>query len=112
MDAYVEFAEDCFEKLSKQTSRIVKFVENNARLIQDIIFCYLIAVFILYLYLIVKQKVLNFRRISEKLIQKILVITAHPDDECMFFAPTILSQSGGGDFVRILCLSSGKASQV
>lgn len=39
---------------------------------------------------------------------RILLITAHPDDECMFFAPTILSL---GNSVRaelfLLCLSEG-----
>ena len=39
---------------------------------------------------------------------RILLITAHPDDECMFFAPTVLSL---GKSVRaelfLLCLSEG-----
>ena len=39
----------------------------------------------------------------------VLIVTAHPDDECMFFAPTILmlQQLTGAD-VHLLCLSSGK----
>ena len=39
---------------------------------------------------------------------RVLLITAHPDDECMFFAPTVLSL---GKSVRaelfLLCLSEG-----
>ena len=40
---------------------------------------------------------------------RILLITAHPDDECMFFAPTVLSLACS---VRaelfLLCLSEGR----
>lgn len=36
-----------------------------------------------------------------------LLVTAHPDDEAMFFAPTILALRRGGYRVRILCLSAG-----
>ncbi|XP_061197254.1 N-acetylglucosaminyl-phosphatidylinositol de-N-acetylase-like [Saccostrea echinata] len=40
-------------------------------------------------------------------VQKVLIITAHPDDECMFFSPTIQSLINSGNFVHILCLSNG-----
>src|SRR5688500_2778006 len=39
-----------------------------------------------------------------------LVIIAHPDDECMFFGPTIVSlmnRRRGRDKVYLLCLSTG-----
>ena len=38
---------------------------------------------------------------------RVLLVTAHPDDECMFFAPTIrniLKQNGS---LELLCLSTG-----
>ena len=38
----------------------------------------------------------------------VLLITAHPDDECMFFAPTILSLQQQEVQVYLLCLSEGK----
>lgn len=38
---------------------------------------------------------------------RILVLTAHPDDEVMFFSPTILSLVKKGYEVFLLCLSSG-----
>ncbi|GFT36040.1 n-acetylglucosaminyl-phosphatidylinositol de-N-acetylase [Trichonephila clavipes] len=50
----------------------------------------------------------NFNRskfIKDK--SKVLVITAHPDDECMFFAPTILNLLRQSCHVYLLCLSSG-----
>lgn len=40
--------------------------------------------------------------------KRILIVTAHPDDECMFFGPTILSLSRRQDCkVYLLCLSNG-----
>ena len=37
-----------------------------------------------------------------------LIVTAHPDDECMFFAPTIIRLVELNATVRLLCLSAGK----
>lgn len=34
-----------------------------------------------------------------------LLLTAHPDDECMFFAPTVLAHPN----ISALCLSTGNA---
>ncbi|KAF8675053.1 type-B carboxylesterase lipase family [Rhizoctonia solani] len=39
----------------------------------------------------------------------ILILTAHPDDECMFFSPTILALKKQGRELRGLCLSVGNA---
>lgn len=40
--------------------------------------------------------------------KRVLVVISHPDDECMFFGPTILSLSKRTDCqVYILCLSKG-----
>lgn len=36
-----------------------------------------------------------------------LVVTAHPDDECMFFAPTIIRLVELNASVHLLCLSEG-----
>ncbi|UPX15021.1 N-acetylglucosaminylphosphatidylinositol deacetylase [Ascochyta rabiei] len=43
--------------------------------------------------------------------KRILLLIAHPDDEAMFFAPTLLSLTRPelGNHVKILCLSSGDA---
>lgn len=43
--------------------------------------------------------------------QRILLLIAHPDDEAMFFAPTLLAltRPENGNHVKILCLSSGDA---
>lgn len=38
---------------------------------------------------------------------KALIVTAHPDDECMFFAPTIIQLMELKANVHLLCLSEG-----
>ncbi|KAK2605651.1 hypothetical protein N8I77_008475 [Diaporthe amygdali] len=44
--------------------------------------------------------------------RRICLLIAHPDDEAMFFAPTVLAltQPRLGNHVKILCLSSGDAA--
>ncbi len=41
--------------------------------------------------------------------KRICLLIAHPDDEAMFFSPTILALTApdAGNHVNILCLSSG-----
>lgn len=41
--------------------------------------------------------------------KRILLLIAHPDDEAMFFGPTLLALTKPecGNHVKILCLSSG-----
>lgn len=41
--------------------------------------------------------------------KRICLLIAHPDDEAMFFAPTVLAltRPDTGNHVKILCLSSG-----
>ncbi|KAJ2988818.1 hypothetical protein NUW58_g3783 [Xylaria curta] len=43
--------------------------------------------------------------------KKICLLIAHPDDEAMFFAPTMLAltRPETGNHVKILCLSTGNA---
>ena len=40
---------------------------------------------------------------------KVLLITAHPDDESLFFAPTLVSLQSSNIDVFFLCLSTGNA---
>lgn len=48
----------------------------------------------------------SFPRLYNK---RICLLIAHPDDEAMFFAPTLLTLTKPelGNHVKILCLSSG-----
>jgi N-acetylglucosaminylphosphatidylinositol deacetylase len=45
-----------------------------------------------------------------KSARRALLVIAHPDDESMFFAPTLHSLHSQGASVRILCLSNGKST--
>lgn len=59
---------------------------------------------------------LVYRRYARKLptrirgalgAKRVLLVIAHPDDECMFFGPTIFRLCEQGADVYILCLSMG-----
>lgn len=42
---------------------------------------------------------------------RVLLVTAHPDDECMFFGPTLIALKKRSNCrIFVLCLSKGKAS--
>eukprot|EP00002_Diphylleia_rotans_P038006 TRINITY_DN8578_c0_g1_i2.p1 TRINITY_DN8578_c0_g1~~TRINITY_DN8578_c0_g1_i2.p1 ORF type:complete len:278 (+),score=36.85 TRINITY_DN8578_c0_g1_i2:46-879(+) len=41
--------------------------------------------------------------------KRVLILTAHPMDECMFFTPTLLKLRRLGHQVHVLCLSTGNA---
>lgn len=45
---------------------------------------------------------------------RVLLLTAHPDDECFFFAPTVLAlrQSSSSPQIFSLCLSTGNADGI
>lgn len=53
----------------------------------------------------------RFPRLRNK---RICLLIAHPDDEAMFFAPSLLALTDPqlGNHVKILCLSSGTLSIV
>lgn len=40
-----------------------------------------------------------------------LIVTAHPDDECMFFLPTVVNLLERGIPVYLLCCSTGEDIQ-
>ncbi|KAI9110914.1 hypothetical protein K1719_018034 [Acacia pycnantha] len=52
----------------------------------------------------------SFKKNGKALRKKnILIVTAHPDDESMFFTPTINYLTSRGHYIHILCLSIGDA---
>ncbi|KZF26685.1 LmbE-like protein [Xylona heveae TC161] len=65
-----------------------------------------LAILLCWLYTIMAQR--SFPTLTNK---RIVLLIAHPDDEAMFFAPTLLSltERSKGNHVKILCLSSGNA---
>lgn len=56
---------------------------------------------------IVRWRVLEFRR-DVRSPKRVLLVIAHPDDECMFFGPTVLNFTANkACTLYILCLSTG-----
>lgn len=69
-----------------------------------LILFYLIVSVLIYSLLCRRKKV----RSVTKYKKNILVVTAHPDDECIFFGPTILQLNATRNVVvHVLCLSAG-----
>ncbi|KAK3509300.1 hypothetical protein QTP70_028563 [Hemibagrus guttatus] len=52
-----------------------------------------------------RAKGVNFLRAFDEV--RVLLVTAHPDDECMFFAPAVIKLTESNAAVYLLCLSSG-----
>ncbi|KAJ7333774.1 hypothetical protein OS493_015865 [Desmophyllum pertusum] len=70
----------------------------------------LFAVILSSLLIISYCRQLNLQENKKFEFDKILVITAHPDDECMFFSPSILNLRRCST-VHLLCLSTGNYYQ-
>lgn len=47
---------------------------------------------------------------GEAAVARALVLTAHPDDEAMFFAPTLLALGRAGSRPAVLCCSAGEGT--
>lgn len=58
---------------------------------------------------IVRWRILTFKR-DVKNPKRVLLVIAHPDDECMFFGPTVLNFTTNKDCtLYLMCLSTGNA---
>lgn len=49
----------------------------------------------------------DWQRFGIEKPSEILLVIAHPDDECMFFVPTLLALCQAGHQIHVLCLSTG-----
>ncbi|KAK9874450.1 hypothetical protein WA026_002789 [Henosepilachna vigintioctopunctata] len=74
-----------------------------------IIGCFLYIVLCIFLYFaVIRWRVLKFNKVVRN-SKRVLIVTAHPDDECMFFGPTILNLTKEENTkVYLVCLSSGR----
>ncbi|KAG2069107.1 LmbE-like protein [Suillus decipiens] len=81
-----------------------------------IFFPFILAVVSLLLSVFYKPFESNTDALSEQTTSppRFLLLTAHPDDECFFFAPTILAlqRSSSSPEIFSLCLSSGNADGI
>lgn len=87
------------------TSSIVLHNSNPATMEWLTLFALPITVVVAWLYTVSIAKT-RFPKLVNK---RICLLIAHPDDEAMFFAPTLLALTAPslGNHVKILCLSSG-----
>ncbi|XP_078598340.1 N-acetylglucosaminyl-phosphatidylinositol de-N-acetylase-like [Branchiostoma floridae x Branchiostoma japonicum] len=71
--------------------------------------CVISCAVVLHLFLWLHRPFLNFSAAAHRAGRRarVLVVTAHPDDECMFFAPSVLETLRLGHQVFLLCLSTG-----
>lgn len=61
---------------------------------------------------IVRWRVLEFRK-DVKSAKRVMLVIAHPDDECMFFGPTVLNFTRNKQYkLYIMCLSTGKCNLI
>lgn len=83
----------------------VTYVKQTADKLVILTVIYSVFSFLAYfLYLLIKTFVSEE---SHESMKRVLLVTAHPDDECMFFGPTILNLRSRNVPVTLLCLSTG-----
>lgn len=84
-------------------------VSHSFEALEHFIICsilYAIACQIVYLFII--RKWTSYGNARFPLCKRVLFVIAHPDDESMFFGPTIVSLTKRNDCqVYLLCLSNG-----
>jgi len=45
-------------------------------------------------------------------VSRVLLVTAHPDDECMFFGPTLIALKKKNCRIFVLCMSRGESKSI
>ncbi|KHJ40617.1 N-acetylglucosaminyl-phosphatidylinositol de-N-acetylase domain protein [Trichuris suis] len=91
-----------------EPDRTKDMVLFNVGLVVPLFFAF-IYIWPLYLWLsYVKHQRVKLSRLVQDFTNKtILLVTAHPDDECMFFAPTLLNLRRMSCHIIVVCLTSG-----
>jgi hypothetical protein len=86
----------------------IPFIQDNIRFILSfIIVTNFLLIFLLKFSIQLKNKFGAFFNKANEAVKETLIIIAHPDDEVMFFLPTIRFLAKNNKKVRIMCLSNG-----
>uniref|UniRef100_A0A1B6LIQ9 N-acetylglucosaminylphosphatidylinositol deacetylase n=1 Tax=Graphocephala atropunctata TaxID=36148 RepID=A0A1B6LIQ9_9HEMI len=114
MDTVKNFLSDCYNYLRTSLSSTSRKVRPTVgALFTQFGFyftLYLILCYVMYVLSTFFRSHLSRSLYFDKLAKRVLVITAHPDDECMFFGPVIVRLVKSKCSVYVLCLSCGDAS--
>lgn len=96
---FLELYDHLFERVKDYTKEAVEHL-----ILASII--YIVLCILLYAG-IARWEVITFQK-GVKNPRRVLIIIAHPDDECMFFGPTVLNFTRNNNcFVYLLCLTTG-----
>ena len=100
---YKQIIEHHFKKYKEE---FIDYFQQNAQNLVIGIIIYIVFSFCFYCFIIRTKLVRNLGIISD--CKNVLFVTSHPDDECMFFGPTIVTLTNDTDCsVYLLCLSRG-----
>lgn len=101
-------------KINNSDFGILESIQNNIKLfLSAIIILNFLVIILLKLSIRAKQKFLAFFENSGSQQKRdTLLIIAHPDDEVMFFTPTVKCLISNGCKVRVLCLSNGNTDNL
>lgn len=99
-------AEDISKYLGNFISNLTRYLIDTVEHL--IVACILYIIICITLYIcIVRKKYITFNRETRN-AKRILFVIAHPDDECMFFGPTILNYTKKKSCeVYLMCLTTG-----
>lgn len=87
-------------------SRLLKYLTDTVEHLIISILLYIVLCILMYLSM-VRWKLFSFSR-DIRNYKRILFVIAHPDDECMFFGPTILNYTRKEKcVVYLMCLTTG-----
>lgn len=99
--------EDSFSYYSSHFSiEVGTYIKQNAVNMMYVIVLYVL-VCLLFFYILTERMRTNCKLFPN--VRRVLLITAHPDDECMFFGPAIMKLQQEGSQIFVLCLSTGDA---
>lgn len=106
-DTYLqEFKQILGHHLRKYREEFLDYFQQNAQHLAIGIIIYTVFSFCFYCFIIRTKLVRHIGGIAN--CKNALFVTSHPDDECMFFGPTILTLSTKPECsVYLLCLSRG-----
>lgn len=86
-------------------------IDNSQEALEHLLLVALVYIVVclgVYLLICRRQRSIPVNLMNFPICKRVLIVTAHPDDECMFFGPTILSLTHRNDCrVFLMCLSNG-----